>query len=118
MATHSVHFGDELAWTQYRSTAPWRHRGKVRIVRYDEQRADFGREVQDPVVLVISAVMHGRGRVDRAATAVVGNIDDDGQVLLGSIVWPLQAFNEYPAGVVENMRRQPERELSRVHDDP
>ena len=66
---------------------------------------------------MVLAVVHRWGRVDHAAAAVVGYLPDYGHVLFGAIWGPFQTLDEYPAGVVENVRREPEGELGRINDD-
>jgi len=66
---------------------------------------------------MIATVVDRSRRIDYPPAAVVCHLDDHREVLLSSVTGPLQALDEDPTKVVENVRRKPQRELGRVDDD-
>jgi hypothetical protein len=90
VAAHAVHFGRELAGVKDRCTPPGRHRGEVGVLGHDEQRANLSGGVQDPIVLMVTAVVHGHEWVNDAASAVVGRLRQQAEVQLDLVFCPLE----------------------------
>jgi hypothetical protein len=59
--SHGVDSVGEFAGAENGDPAPWRHSGEVDVFGDDEQCADLGNQVQDEVVFIIGAVVHGPG---------------------------------------------------------
>jgi hypothetical protein len=117
VTSHRVDACSELGGSKDRYSAPGGHAGEGGVLGYEQECADFGGEVEDQVVFVVGAVVHGSGWHEGSAARGVGDLSEDLRVVVRLFLRRTDHGHEHTGGVLEDVRGKPQSKFRGVVDN-